>query len=176
MIYIIEGLDRCGKTSFIDVLRNQIKSPYIFTIHSTKPPSNVNYEEWSKKYYTNLISRIVNLSLQGNIIILDRSWIGEAVYGPIYRNTNIPLSYFDSFIKDHVHLFKLFLFIDSPENLISREDGNSLSTQNIDKIKNEVELFKRAFDKSIIFDHNKHLINWENIEFSKEKLIEITQF
>ena len=95
MIYIIEGLDRCGKTSFIDVLRNQIKSPYIFTIHSTKPPGNVNYKEWSKKYYTNLISRIVNLSLQGNIIILDRSWIGETVYGPIYRNTNIPLSYFD---------------------------------------------------------------------------------
>ena len=176
MIYIIEGLDRCGKTSFIDVLRNQIKSPYIFTIHSTKPPGSVNYKEWSKKYYTNLISRIVNLSLQGNIIILDRSWIGETVYGPIYRNTNIPLSYFDSLIKGYVHLFKLFLFIDSPENLISREDGNSLSTQNIDKIKNEVELFKRAFDKSIIFDHNKHLINWENIEFSKEKLIEITQF
>ena len=36
--------------------------------------------------------------------------------------------------------------------------------------------FKNAFDKSIIFDHNKHLINWENIEFSKEKLIEIKQF
>lgn len=176
MIYIVEGLDRCGKTSFIEVLRDQIKVPYIFTIHSTKPPKNVNYEEWSKKYYTNLISRIIGLSLQGNIIILDRSWIGETVYGPIYRNTDIQLSYFDSFIKDHVHLFKLFLFIDSPENLISREDGNSLSTQNIDNIKNEIDSFKKSFNESIIFEHNKHLINWQNTEFSKDKLLEISVF
>lgn len=43
----------------------------------------------------------------------------------------------------------LFFFYDNVENLIKRDDGNSFSAK-ADDIKEELELFKSAFDKSLI--------------------------
>ena len=70
MIYVVEGLDRCGKSTFIDFLRSQIKNPKIMVIHSGKPPKNVDAEIWTRQYYGNLMNEITNLSNKGYDIII----------------------------------------------------------------------------------------------------------
>lgn len=167
MIYLIEGPDRVGKSTFIDLLRSTIKNPYIVTIHCGKPPKDVDNVSWTKKHYLNLISRILNLNNSGHDIILDRSWIGEMVYGPLYRNTNIDLEFFETPIMSFKNQFKLLLFLDSAESLLSREDGNSHSND-LEFKTGELSLFTKSFDESII--DNKWLIDWSNHEFSKSNV------
>ena len=172
MIYVVEGLDRCGKSSFIDVLRSNIKNPNILVIHSGKPPKGVNTSIWSTDYYDSLIKQSLSLSILENYnIILDRSWIGETVYGPIYRNDNIGLNRLEHEMHDYTEHFKLITFIDSAENALSREDGNSLSESISNKIK-EINSFKEAHNLSRIT--NKMLIDWSKETFNKDFLIDLS--
>ena len=93
-LIIIEGPDRAGKGTLIDALRNQIKSPFVTVIHSGKPPKNTdNPENWSYLYNHNLLSTIKRID-NNDFIILDRSYIGEYVYGPIYRDIKYQLKDF----------------------------------------------------------------------------------
>lgn len=167
MIYIIEGLDRMGKSTFIDALRNEIQNPYVMTIHSSKPPKCEDVKKWTERHYLGLISKILHLDKYGYDVILDRSWLGEMVYGPLYRGTNISLSYFEHVIADFSHRFKMVLFIDSAENAISREDGKSHSSD-IDFKKKEIDLFVKAFNSSII--QSKMIVDWSNEPFSLDSL------
>lgn len=167
MIYVVEGIDRCGKTSFIDILRSKITNPKILVIHSAKPPKNVDPKSWSIEYYDQLISRAIFLSEEGFDVILDRAWLGEMVYGPIYRNTNISLNRIEEQLFSFEDIFKLFLFIDSPENALSREDGNSISDK-IEHKRQEIESFINAFNGSTVLD--KTLVDWSNTEFNNDFL------
>lgn len=165
MIYVVEGLDRCGKSTFIDFLRSQIKNPKIMVIHSGKPPKNVNAEIWTRQYYGNLMNEITDLSNKGYDIILDRSWIGELVYGPIYRNVKINIGELECFVDTKSCI--LLTFIDSAENALSRDDGLSLSTDYQSKLY-EIESFKAAHDSSYI--SSKYMIDWSIIGFSEDLL------
>lgn len=167
MIYLVEGPDRTGKSTFIDMLRSTLKNPYIMTIHCGKPPKDVDNVEWTKRHYLNLISRILYLNNNGHDVILDRSWLGETVYGPLYRNTDIPLNFFERLISDFNNQFKLVLFLDSAESLLSREDGNSHSNDLEFKNK-ELSLFLNSYNESII--KNKYLVDWSSLQFSKDKI------
>lgn len=172
MIYVVEGLDRCGKSSFIDILRSHIENPLLLVIHSGKPPRNVDPKKWSIDYYDQLICRAIHLNSEGYDIILDRAWLGEMVYGPIYRNTHIDQSHIEEHLFLFEHLFKIFLFVDSPENALSREDGNSISDK-IEHKRQEIESFIDAFNKSIVKD--KILIDWSTTEFTKEFLNQLAK-
>ena len=93
----------------------------------------------------------------GNSIIVDRSHIGEMVYSPLYRN------YSGDYVLDiekqyNTDNFYLIVLTDRAENLISRDDGLSHSTD-IDKKNEELELFREAFQKSNI--KNKYMMNIE---------------
>lgn len=172
MIYVVEGLDRCGKSSFIDVLRSHIKNPKILVIHSGKPPKDVDPKEWSIEYYDQLIGRSIFLNEHGFDIILDRAWLGEMVYGPIYRKTNISLSRLEEQLFCYEDIFKLFVFVDSAENLLSREDGLSHSS-NINDKQNEINSFIQSFENTKVI--NKKLIEWNHQEFTKEFLNQLAK-
>lgn len=92
-----------------------------------------------------------------NSTIVDRSHIGEMVYSPLYRN------YSGDYVLDiekqyNTNNFYLIVLTDRAENLISRDDGLSHSTD-IDKKNEELELFREAFQKSNI--KNKYMMNIE---------------
>lgn len=92
-----------------------------------------------------------------NSTIVDRSHIGEMVYSPLYRN------YSGDYVLDiekqyNTDNFYLIVLTDRAENLISRDDGLSHSTD-IDKKNEELELFREAFQKSNI--KNKYMMNIE---------------
>ena len=165
MIYVVEGLDRCGKSTFIDFLRSQIKNPKIMVIHSGKPPKNVDVEKWTRSYYGNLMNEINDLSYKEFDIILDRSWIGELVYGPIYRNVHIKIHELECYIDTKQCI--LLTFVDSAENALSRDDGLSMSTDYQNKLY-EIESFKAAHDSSYI--QSKYMIDWSIIDFSENLL------
>lgn len=68
MIYILEGLDKSGKSTFASKFKT-----------ATVLPADK---------YTNCriqLQKAINLHLQGQDVILDRSFISELCYGPVYR-------------------------------------------------------------------------------------------
>lgn len=178
LIVIVEGPDRCGKGSFIEVLRDNIASSKQIVIHSGKPPSDVeDKQEWAMNYNLGLINNVNLLSRINDAIILDRSYIGEYVYGLIYRK----IKYTDMMFKDFENKAIKYLlntrhvvlvnFTDSPENVILREDGNSHKGTIITK-EDEHCRFKDLHKLSII--KNKHLIDWSTETFNTTALQNLT--
>lgn len=178
LIVIVEGPDRCGKGSFIEVLRDNIASSKQIVIHSGKPPSDVeDKQEWAMNYNLGLINNVNLLSRINDAIILDRSYIGEYVYGLIYRK----IKYTDMMFKDFENKAIKYLlntrhvvlvnFTDSPENVILREDGNSHKGTIINK-EDEHCHFKDLHKLSII--KNKHLIDWSTETFNTTALQNLT--
>lgn len=155
MILIVEGLDNTGKSTLIKQIRSKILvDPKTISLHCSSPPNNSN-AEWSKLHYTQILSEVSRLNQNGWDVILDRSHIGEMVYGPLYRG-----------VKDSTYILDLdkhflqaqdsymILLTDSPESLVSRDDGYSPSI-NIDDLDKITNLFLNAFDKSFI-EHKLH--------------------
>lgn len=162
MIYVVEGLDRCGKSTFINELKTKLNNPFI--IHCGKPPDHLkNDYYYSLYFYMDLLLMCISESNYGRDVILDRSWIGETVYGPLYRNINIPLSSLEKHLPYNFDDICLIMFTDSPKKLIEREDGESHSSTIGSKIK-EIELFNLAFNNTKI--KKKIDISWEFFEYS----------
>jgi thymidylate kinase len=124
MVIIIEGPDRVGKDTLISGLMSSglLINPVV--VHSTKPedPSKSYYTEYYKTIYTK-ISKMTQYD-----IIMNRSAIGEYVYGPMYRNNHYELNEIvnhNNYINNFILVFTL---IDKPETLLQREDGESFGT------------------------------------------------
>jgi hypothetical protein len=127
----------------------------------------------SVRLYDQMFNIMKNAVDYGVNVIADRSHIGESVYGSIFRNYSgdfvftIEMNYCNEFkgldekdlpIFSTTKLWnntKLITFIDEPQNLINREDGQSFSTDLETKIQ-EIEGFKIAYNKSVLC---KKLIN-----------------
>lgn len=183
LLLILEGPDRSGKGTFLSVCRDIIPTEKLVTLHSSKPPSVITkyvdedeapivLEEWSFNYYMNLADSVKALSQINSVIILDRSYLGEFVYGPMYRkatydNDDFYNTELEFFRRCGVSLDDAFLlnFSDSPEKLVSRDDGMSHSSD-IEAKHKELVLFKGLFDISAI--ENKIELNWQEREFSEE--------
>lgn len=169
-IYVIEGMDRCSKTTAVNILRQNIKNPKLIVLHSAKPPKGVDPEAWSIEHYDTVIDHIMELHDSGFDIILDRAWLGETVYGPLYRNVLIPidrLEYQLDMFEEDLDKFKLLVLVDKPSSAITRDDGNSLST-NLDNMQKEYDLFTQAYELTKIKD--KSIIDWSFTTYSKDKL------
>lgn len=155
---IIEGCDRVGKNALTTFLLQ--KSTNAILRHFTSPKGTTHKEQ--QKFQENIFLwefrfsllrfKLQNLSkTESDLLIWNRSHIGEMVYGPMYRNTpgdwiyDLEKSF--SFQKyDDIYL--ILLTADS-DFLIKNDDGLSFSTKKEDKEK-ELQLFQEAFDKSLI--------------------------
>ena len=161
-LIIIEGTDNTGKDTLISKILEKYSIATI--IHCGKP--------YSKKYSSieqdNLFNIYCHVILNdefksSNIIIMNRSHIGEYVYGTLYRNR-----YKDDVIdminninnklnhKKDLSIYYIQLLCDSINLLKNNEDGKSLSNGKADKIMKESELFKEIFD--VVNIENKKLI------------------
>lgn len=165
-VIIFEGLDRVGKTSQIKLLLKYLLDNPTYVIHFSGIPGiePATSRKYSEIMYDDMFNLIRDANDNNRNLIFDRSHLGEYVYSPIYRK------YSGEFIfdieKKHVDVIKnvhLFVLIDTPANLLEREDGNSF-TLDINKKQHEIDLFKEAFDKTNIrhkylIDINKQSIN-----------------
>ena len=177
-LIIIEGTDNTGKDTLISKILE--KYPTATVIHCGKPVtkkySSKEQDELFRIYAENIVEGKYDNT---HIIIMNRSHIGEYVYGVLYRhrdkdevekminNINDILYY-----RDDINIKYIQLLSSSKELLKNNEDGKSLSNGNIEKINIEADKFKEIFDNINIKDSDKHLIyvNEGNIFRSREDI------
>ena len=164
-LIIVDGMDNTGKSTLIARLTKVLESlgNTTITIHSQKPPKDIAPEDTSAyqhKYYLDLINMLATLKSERkyDYIILDRGWISEYVYGPLYRNRGKQEIVEDNIVLDKkvLSLFNmpsdvyLIMLLGSTKFLLSREDGKSLSDNDESLIELERTEFEKGFDYSLI--------------------------
>ena len=149
MKIIIEGIDRCGKSTLINnILKNYGAHPII---HCSSPPKGItDPAKYQYDYFWNCF-KILNRC--GINVIFDRCHLGEYIYGPLYRKTD-PNFIFDieRQFEDALLDTKLVLLY-TDDFSIMKDDGLSFDYSARDK---EQDLFFEAFGKSKI-QHKKIL-------------------
>lgn len=179
-LIIIEGNDNSGKDTLIDNLCKYYSNKNIDIIHCEAPESKDNELARLEQHKTFTDLAYETLKSSYDIVIHNRSWYGEYVYGVKYRNRdkNDVLNHISEYeqIIDNIENKYYVQLISDPKTLVNNEDGKSLSDGNIDKISDEIESFKEVFDKSSI---NKKIIyvtengNWKT---RKDILKEVIKF
>jgi thymidylate kinase len=176
--YIIEGIDRLGKSTLIDNIRNELG--YFEVIHFGKPQvltynqkivdrfkaeaadpskyiSEADIPDIYKIYQYDSFDNALRILKSDARLIFDRAHIGEAVYAPIYRN------YSGSYVFDlershnaqdmrHVKLILLTENFEVSKHFV--DDGESLD---VTKRKEEQQLFIDAFNQSVF--PNKKIVS-----------------
>ena len=163
MTIIIEGVDALGKSTQIQKIKDEFEkqgiSVHILHYSNIKAFGNDNKKirEASYKQYRDML-KLANYAASEDsmALILDRSHVGEAVYSPLYRDYNGDFVFEEekTFLwQDNLKRIKLILFTDEVEAIIKRDkernDGQSFSLDPEMK-KKELELFDKAFEKSIL--------------------------
>ena len=174
-IILIEGQDRTGKDTLIKYLTQQLFEYSPIVIHCIGPSKKCKEPlKQSKEFYKNLLLLISN---NNNNFILNRSHLGEIVYGPLYRNYDgyYVLDLEKKYLLNTDKNVILISLIDSSYKNIKREDGDSLSN-NTEDINNEIKQFKNMYELSniknkLFIDINNKIIEdvrYEVINFLKE--------
>lgn len=155
-VYIIEGLDRLGKSTLIENI--QQKFGFYQVIHYQKPKILDRYvedmpgkEAWT--YQTESFVSMFQLIESCSRLILDRAHLGECVYAPMYRKYDGDYVFdleksFGMELEDDVRLILLTEDFDRSKHFV--DDGLSLGSA--DKRAHEQRLFIDAFNKSIFPD------------------------
>lgn len=149
---IIEGPDRCGKSTQIKKIMQlyALTGPIQWLHYSAiRGLSNTDQTSQFKVTFNHMFELLKDDSATW---LLDRSHIGERVYGPMYR-PEIDTDY----IWDLENQYKihqksnigLILLYDSSFKNLERDDGDSYTTD-LDKSEKEVTLFKRAWYETSI--------------------------
>lgn len=148
--FIVEGVDRMGKSTLIDGLLHELG--YHLVVHMEKPKILSAYADRNApllQYQMAAYQQMFRLiDARGhNRVILDRAHLGELVYGPLYRK------YDAQYVLDMektvpTHDCRLVLLTTSDFSFI-KDDGLSLD---FSKKELEQDLFKQAFAASSIED------------------------
>jgi thymidylate kinase len=131
MLLIIEGMDRCGKSTLVEHLRKRyFTSHNILVHHSSSPPKVENPNLWELDHYRSLF-RTSQMLVDDYFydVIFDRFHLGAAVYGEKYRGAN-PADVYEldtRYLRDYPNAV-LILLTDNPEVIMSRDDGDSLES------------------------------------------------
>lgn len=153
MILIIEGMDRCGKSTLVEQLRkNYFYNHKIFIHHSSSPPKIVpDPNAWEVAHYSAMLDASYALNYAHDFdIIFDRFHLGAIVYGKKYRNADPEEIY--SIEQMHIHSndeIALVLLTDWTNKIMERDDDDSLESSSTEFDETRMA-FEEAFDRSII--------------------------
>lgn len=175
---IIEGMDRCGKDTQIGLIQKRFKDETFHVFHYAKVPFKTKGDHLSyntRLYRDMFLMMFDNLGSDRNFIF-NRSHLGESVYSPKYRDYSgdYVFDIESSFVETLKDTLMMIVLVNTPEILIKRDDGNSLSNKS-DDISYEREAFIRGYGKSKI--QNKLLIECgeRNVESIHTEIIEFIQ-
>ena len=182
-IIIIEGPDNTGKNTLIHDLLE--KNNITKVIHCSTPKVSDDPLIYQRRYFIKLANECVFESKSTDIIVFNRFYHGEYVYGQIYRDEDPKdilemIEYIEQKLNyelDDIDLYYVQLLSSNTDMLINVDDGKSLSKASRQKIERELELFKEVFDKSTI--KNKHIIyvnNGDQFRSRKDILDEFNDF
>ena len=182
VVLTFEGPDNLGKSTIINKIVSNFKDTKdICMIHSTGPHTADGEDPFV--YQTNIFrERVLKLLVINssesqcrrspkNIVIMDRSWYGEYVYGQIYRNGDKKkiiemINSYDKSLAPIKHKCVINLTA-SPEFIVSHDDGLSFTSnfeynKKVESVKKELALFNECFKK--IKTKNVITINVEGID------------
>lgn len=188
-LYIIEGPDNTGKTTlsqgiFKYYTEQGVPADRILVTHFGVPEGNTPEKQAKNadNSYLDFAYTISDKKFQRkwDVIILDRAWYGEYVYGPIYRNRKkedvaMMIRNVEDIIMNNMDPENIKLIVTTVDNvgfLDAHEDGKSLSAackdskSRYDKFFDEVQGFFDIID-SVTAIPDSVLLN-VNVEMSKE--------
>jgi len=189
-LIIIEGPDNTGKNTLINNILEH--NEVVKVIHCGKPNLNGNVLLNQYKSFRNLANIAItdflieesSESKLEDIVVFNRYYIGEYVYGQIYRNENPNqiigmIHLIEDVILEKIpqdDIYYIQLLSTSSELLQKNDDGKSFSDAKLELIEKEQQLFKEAFEKSKFV--NKHIIyvNKENSSEFKDRQTIINEF
>lgn len=164
-IIIVEGTDRTGKDTLINELKNM--SYHTLIVHCGKPVGDTLEEQNRHQdiLFNDYLNKLYEDRYFGvcDLIIFNRAWYGEYVYGTIYRGREKrDVKKLIDGIEEDLKLFDntqcytklegvyyIQLINDSTRLALSNDDGNSISTDE-NNILRETYLFKEVFEQSSI--------------------------
>lgn len=169
-IIIIEGPDNTGKSTIIHELLEQYNNVKIK--HCTKPKCTI--PELAKKEQTENFEELVSddifeyFNCNTDLIIHNRSFYGEYVYGCMYREIEDTYAKYLVYSLENVYtkhiglddVYLITLLPQNPEFLVKNEDGKSISDGKLEKITEECNRFKEIHEYSTL--KNKMLLYIEN--------------
>lgn len=183
-IIIIEGPDNTGKNTLIHDLLEKNEITKVIHCSTPKPSGNDPLLEQTR-YFASLANECINESSQTDIIVFNRYYQGEYVYGQIYRDEDPKhilnmIGYLETKFRyelDDADIYYVQLLSSDPEMLISMDDGKSLSKAKREKIEIELKLFSEVYEKSTI--QKKHIIyvnDGDHFRSREDILIEFNDF
>lgn len=150
--FLIEGIDRLGKSSLVAGIQ-QVRG-YHVVIHHSKPLKLECYNFSSLEYQQHTFRSMFSMLRDARYtpIICDRAHLGEAVYGPMYRQTSGDYVFdleqaFEMHMTYNTRLVLLTEDFDIAEHFV--DDGESFD---ITKRRSEQQLFLNAFERSLMPD------------------------
>ena len=179
--YLIEGLDRLGKSTLIEGIQHQ--EGFHTVIHYQKPKRLDHYVEIAEEdgngenplrmyQHDGFVAMFEMLDLSVPVIF-DRAHLGECVYAPMYRgySGNYVFDLEDNYGVDEMQHVRLILLVeDFTKSKHFVDDGLSLGAS--DKRQAEQDLFLEAFYKSSFPDKKIICVTAEDGSFrSKEDIL-----
>lgn len=138
----VEGMERCGKSSFVSYLSERLYKDLgmkSVVVHNGKPPKGAG-DEYQDLHFSAINYLDISL-VDFDVLIFDRSFVGENVYGPLYRGRKTvcnPLTNREQW--NH----RFFFFTDTPEAIAARNDSESF-VDTADGFAVELEQWERAW-------------------------------
>lgn len=175
-IIIIEGTDNIGKDSLISRIIEEF--PTTTLIHCSVPyaKNNIIAAKEQDLLFQSYVDAINNgLYSNTHCVILNRSWIGEYVYGVMYRKRDdnditTKINKWENELMTHNDVYYIQLLSSSSDLLQRNEDNKSLSNGDVNKIVEETTRFENIFEHSIINNKKLIYVNEDNKFKSKESI------
>lgn len=155
MIIILEGCDKSGKSTQANEIKKFLEletglPTHIIHSRYVKGKTKEEAQNLSRRTFIDMFELMLD-SIDKRNYILDRSYLDEAVYGPLYRDqlNDYIFDLEDKYLPKLNNYIHTFLFRIDPKKLIEREDGDSFAATEESKVK-EMNLFQEVLDKSAL--------------------------
>ena len=181
-VIIIEGTDNTGKDTLISKIMEKYETMTV--IHCGKPKSKTNPSEEQDNLFNFYADSIIDHKYDNtDVIIMNRSHIGEYVYGVLYRHRDpnevlkMILDVDTKLIKANNVTVKYVQLECTSDKLLNRnEDGKSLSQGKAERIHKETELFTEAYVKSFLQKKLVYVNDGDNFRSREDIFNEVWEF
>ena len=185
-IIIIEGVDNTGKNTLIQSIIDNNK--IVKLVHCDKPavePGDDPFEEQCRLFYIHAYNAVQDkLRNDIDVIVFNRYYQGEYVYGQMYRNGDTDkikqmISITEEYLLknfDYDDIYYVQLTSTSVKLLQKNDDGKSLSNADTEKMLKELELFDDVYDFSILKKHMILINNGDDFRTKEDMLTEFNDF
>ncbi len=162
MIIIVEGIDRCGKTTFIDKMCEKIPGLLRFKDLNvcSKNYSDEDFKSFSLGKLDTSVAFLKQLSDKGYNVIVDRLHLTELVYGECERGATM-----------YKEIGELDKILSETDSILVLVEPTNLQWSNEQAEKDQTEhykLFKRAYSNSAI---EKYHTNFHELDKTVEIII-----